>query len=188
MPSCIHSIHKDCVVLCGVHSVVMSSCHHSSLYFCSPSVLFMCHPPTTAVGPVCMSCLSLAVKVDVTAVNCDTLQVDYTVNPLPGGDMNKASLRSFVVEYRAILGRSNSGTRSVPLNGNPAGGVLCLSGLRPDTPYRVTYNVEVNAGVQIVLPLDLSLPKQIFTLRTCVQQAQCNETIIARKCDCIMQL
>ena len=131
-----------------------------------------------------MSCLSLAVEVDVTAVNCNTLQVSYTVNPLPGGDTNKASLQSFVVEYRPILGGSNSGTRSVPLNGNPAEGVLCLSGLRPNTPYRVTYNVEVNAGVQIVLPLDLSAPKQLFTLRGCVK-AQCNETIIARKCDCI---
>ena len=132
-----------------------------------------------------MSCLSLAAEVDVTAVNCDTLQVDYIVNPLPGGDTNKASLQSFVVEYRPILGGSNSGTRSVPLNGNPAEGVLCLSGLRPNTPYRVTYNVEVNAGVQIVLPLDLADRKQIFTLRSCVQQAQCNEAIIARKCDCI---
>ena len=131
-----------------------------------------------------MSCLSLAVEVDVTAVNCDTLQVGYTVNPLPGGDTNKASLQSFVVEYRPIFGRGSSGTRSVPLNGNPAEGVLCLSGLRPNTPYRVTYNVEVNAGVQIVLPLDLSDPEPLFTLRSCVK-AQCNEAIIARKCDCI---
>ena len=183
MPSCIHGIHKDCVVLCGVHSVVMSSCHHSPLYFCSPSVLLMCHPPTTAVEPVCMSCLSLAVEVDVTAVNCDTLQVGYTVNPLPGGDTNKASLHSFVVEYRPIFGRGGSGTRSVPLNGNPAEGVLCLSGLSINTPYRVAYNVEVNTGVQIVLPLDVSDPEQLFTLRSCVQQAQCNETIIARKCE-----
>ena len=128
-----------------------------------------------------MSCLSLAVEVDVTAVNCDTLQVGYTVNPLPGGDTNKASLQSLVVEYRPILGGRDSGTRSVPLNGNPAEGVLCLSGLRSNTPYRVTYNVEVNAGASVVLPSDLSEAKQLFTLRSCGQQAQCTETKRGRK-------
>ena len=131
-----------------------------------------------------MSSLSLAAEVDVTAVHCTTLKVSYTVNSLPGGDENKASLQSFVVRYQPILGGGSTVTRTVPLNGNPAEGVLCLSGLRPDTPYHVTYNVEVNPGVQIVLPSDLSDPEQLFTLRSCGRQVQqCTETRTARKCE-----
>ena len=122
----------------------------------------------------------------MTAVDCNTLQVNYTVNPLPGGDTNQVSLQNLKVNYQPILGGGSTGTRIVPLNGNPAEGVLCLSGLTADTPYRVTYNVEVNPGVQIVLPSDLSDPEQLFTLRSCgrlVQVQQCTERIIARKCE-----
>ena len=134
-----------------------------------------------------MSYLSLAAEVDVTAVDCTTLKVSYTVNPLPGEDKNKASLQSFVVKYQPILGGGSTVTRTVPLNGKTADGVLCLSGLSPDTPYRVTYNVEVNPGVQIVLPSDLADPKQIFTLRSCGQPVQqCNETITAREYELLL--
>ena len=130
-----------------------------------------------------MSFLSLAAEVDVAAVDCSTLKVSYTVNRLPGRDKNKASLQSFVVKYQPILGGGSTVTRTVPLNGKTADGVLCLSGLSPNTPYRVTYNVEVNPGVQIVLPSDLADPKQLFTLRSCGRQVQqCIETRTARKC------
>ena len=129
-----------------------------------------------------------AAEVDVTAVNCDTLKVSYTVNRLPYEGKNKASLLSFVVKYQPILGGGSTVTRTVPLNGKPAEGVLCLSGLRPDTPYRVTYNVEVNPGVQIVLPSDLSDPEQLFTLGSCGRLVQqCTERIIARKCELHLQ-
>ena len=132
---------------------------------------------------VCLS-VSLAAEVNVTAVDCSTLKVNYTVNPLPGGDENKVSLQSFVVKYQPILGGGSQVTRTVPLNGKYAEGVLCLSGLIPDTPYRVTYNVEVNPGMQIVLPSDLSDPIQLFTLESCGQQVQqCTETISARECE-----
>ena len=128
--------------------------------------------------------MSLAAEVDVTPVDCDTLKVNYTVNRLPGGAENKVSLQSFVVKYQPILGGGSTVTRTVPLNGKPADGVLCLSGLRPTTPYRVTYIVEVNPGVQIVLPSDLSDPKELNTLSSCGQQVQqCNETISARECE-----
>ena len=128
--------------------------------------------------------MSLAAEVDVTAVDCSTLQVNYTVNPLPGGAENKASLQSFVVKYQPILGGGSTVTRTVSLNGNPAEGVLCLSGLSADTSYRVTYSVEVNAGVQVVLPSDLSDPKELNTLSSCGQQVpQCNERIRARECE-----
>ena len=120
----------------------------------------------------------------MTAVDCNTLQANYTVNALPGEDKNNASLQSFVVNYQPILGGGSTVTRTVPLNGKPADVVLCLSGLIPDTPYRVTYNVEVNPGMQIVLPSDLSDPKELNTLRSCGQQVQqCNETISARECE-----
>ena len=136
---------------------------------------------------VCLS-VSLAAEVDVTAVDCDTLKVSYTVNPLPGGDENKASLQSFVVKYQPILGGGSTVTKMVPLNRKFAEGVLCLSGLRPNTPYRVTYNVEVNPGMQIVLPSDLSDPKELLTLRSCGRQVQqCNETISARECELHLQ-
>ena len=132
---------------------------------------------------VCLS-VPLAAEVDVTAVDCSTLKVNYTVNPLPYEGKNKVSLQSFVVKYQPILGGGSQVTRSVPLNDKPADGVLCLSGLRPETPYRVTYIVEVNPGVQIVLPSDLSDPKELNTLRNCGQQVQqCNETISARECE-----
>ena len=110
----------------------------------------------------------------MTAVGCNTLKVSYTVNPLPGCG-NKATLKSLVVKYRPILGAGITGTRSVVLNGTATEGVLCLSGLSRDTPYQVTYSVEVDVGFQTTLPPDLSEPVELFTGRTCDQQQQCQE-------------
>ena len=124
---------------------------------------------------VSMSCLSLAGEIDVKSVDCRTLQVKYTVNPLPGGG-NEASLQSLVVKYRPILGAGSTETRTVPLNGNPAEGVLCLSGLTPNTGYRVTYNVQVNASVSTVLPPDSADPKEEATESNCGQPGKCIET------------
>ena len=121
------------------------------------------------------SCLSLAVDIDVTAVDCNTLQVNYTVNPLPGGDSNEASLQSLVVEYQPILGGGDLVTRSVPLNGNPAEGVLCLSGLTADTTYRIIYNVNVSTSLSSVVPSDIPTPAEIST-EDCDQPGQCLET------------
>ena len=151
----------------------ISAAHVSSVHHCCWTTL------------VCVSCLSLAAEVDVKSVDCNTLQVEYTVNPLPGEGNNEASLQTLVVKYRPILGAGSTGTRRVPLNGNPAEGVLCLSGLSPNTPYRVTYSVEVDTGASTGLPSDLSEPKELFTLRRCDQQNQCIETRTARKCNCI---
>ena len=129
---------------------------------------------------VCLSvCLSLAAEVDVTAVDCTTLKVNYTVNPLPGGDKNKASLQSFVVKYQPILGGGSTGTRTVPLNGNSAEGVLCLSGLTADTLYHVTYRAEVMTTLGITVPSDIPNPVEILTARECDQLGQCSE------CNCI---
>ena len=111
----------------------------------------------------------------MSAVSCNTLMVSYTVNPLPGGG-NEATLSSLEVSYRPIVGSGSSGTRSVALNGNAIEGVLCLSGLATNTPYRVTYSVEVNTGMS-TLPSDLSAPVELFTGRTCSPQ-QC--TAISR--------
>ena len=111
----------------------------------------------------------------MTAVGCNTLKVGYTVNPLPGGG-NEATLKSLVVKYRPILEAGNTGTRSVALNGTATEGVLCLSGLKTNTPYRVTYSVEVDVGFQTTLPSDLSEPVEVFTGRTCDQQQQCQES------------
>ena len=126
---------------------------------------------------VCLSvCLSvLAAEVDVTAVDCNTLQVNYTVNPLPYEDSNQVSLQDLEVRYQPIVGGGSAGTRTVSLNGNPAEGVLCISSLRPDTPYRVTYRVEVMTTLQITVPSDIPNPVQIFTARECDQSGQCSE-------------
>ena len=121
------------------------------------------------------SCLSLAVDIDVMAVDCNTLQVNYTVNPLPGGDSNEASLQSLVVEYQPILGGGDSGTRSVPLNGNPAEGVLCFSGLTADTTYHIIYSVNVSTSLSNVVPSDIPNPAEIST-GDCNQTGQCLET------------
>ena len=110
----------------------------------------------------------------MTAFGCNTLMVNYTVNPLPGGG-NEATLSSLGVSYRPILGSGSSGTRSVALNGNAIEGVLCLSGLPTNTAYRVTYSVEVNTGLSTGLPSDLSAPEELLTGRTC-SQLQCPET------------
>ena len=116
----------------------------------------------------------------MTAVGCNTLKVSYTVNPLPGCG-NEATLRSLVVNYRAILGAGITGTRSVVLNGTATEGVLCLSGLKTNTPYRVTYSVEVDVGFQTTLPSDLSEPVELFTGRNCDQQQQCQENSRPRR-------
>ena len=111
----------------------------------------------------------------MTAVGCNTLKVSYTVNPLPGGG-NEATLKSLVVKYRPILEAVSTGTRNLTLNARATEGVLCLSGLSRDTPYRVTYNVEVDVGFQTTLPSDLSEPVELFTGRNCDQQQQCQES------------
>ena len=120
-----------------------------------------------------MSFLSLAAEVDVTAVDCTTLQVNYTVNPLPYEGKNSTSLQSFVVKYLPILGGGSTETKTVPLKGKPAKGVFCLSGLAAGTPYRVTYSVEVNAST--VVPSD-SADIEESTEDSCDQRGQCIET------------
>ena len=122
---------------------------------------------------VCVSCLPLAAEIVVEPVDCNTLQVNYTVNPLPGGGNNEASLQTLVVMYRPILG-GEGGTRNVPLNGNPAEGVLCLSGLTAKTGYRVTYSVEVAVSLSNI-PSDISEPREELTEGTCDQLGQCSE-------------
>ena len=114
---------------------------------------------------------TLAVEVTASAVSCNTVMVSYTVNPLPGGG-NEATLRSLEVSYRPILGSGSSGTRSVALNGNTMEGILCLSGLPTNTPYRVTYSVEVNTGMSTGLPSDLSAPAELLAGGICNSQ-QC---------------
>ena len=110
--------------------------------------------------------VSNAAEISVTP-GCDTLNVSYTVNSLPGGG-NEANLRSLVVRYQAILGSGGSGTRTVALNGRATMGVLSLSGLTHDTPYRVTYSVGVNVSSQVTLPSDIGDPIEVFT--TCPGQ------------------
>ena len=115
----------------------------------------------------------------MTAVDCNTLQVNYTISPLPYEDSNQVSLQDLEVKYQSIVGGGSPMTRIVPLNGNPAEGVLCISNLTADTGYRVTYNVEVMITLQITVPLDIPTPVQISTARECNQSGQCSE------CGCI---
>ena len=115
----------------------------------------------------------------MTAVNCDTLQVNYTVNSLPYEDSNQVSLQDLKVNYQPIVGGGSTVTRIVPLNGNPAEGVLCLSNLTADTPYCITYSVEVMITPEIMVPSDTSTPVQIVTARECDQAGECSE------CGCI---
>ena len=138
----------------------ISAAHVSSVHHCCWTTL------------VCVSCLSLAAEVVVEPVDCNTLQVNYTVNPLPGRGNNEASLQTLEVVYRTILGEGSTGTRTVPLNGNPAEGVLCLSGLTANTGYRVTYSVDTGLSN---LPSDISEPREDLTERTCDQLGQCSE-------------
>ena len=111
--------------------------------------------------------MSNAAEVEVTR-GCDTLNVSYTVNSLPGGN-NHATLRSLVVTYRAIFGRG-SGTRNVPLNGRAADDVVSFSGLARNTAYRITYSVDVVVSFPVTLPSDIPDNIQVFTTRTCTGQ------------------
>ena len=97
---------------------------------------------------------------------CDTVNVSYTVNSLPGGN-NEASLSSLVVSYQRILGGGGTRSRSVALNGRAAEGVLSLTGLTRDTAYRVTYRVEIAVSFQVTLPSDIADPIELHTTRTC---------------------
>ena len=115
----------------------------------------------------------------MTAVDCNTLQVNYTVHSLPYEDSNQVSLQDLEVNYQPIVGGGSPMTRIVPLNGNPAEGVLCLSNLTADTPYRVTYSVEVMTTPEITVPSDTSTPVEILTARECDQAGECSE------CGCI---
>ena len=117
--------------------------------------------------------MSNAAEVEVTR-GCDTLNVSYIVNSLPG-DSNEATLRSLVVRYRAILGRG-SGTRNVSLNGRAAAGVVSFSGLARGTAYRITYSVDVDVSFPVTLPSDIPDPIQVFTTRTCI--GQCSTTAV----------
>ena len=111
----------------------------------------------------------------MTAVDCNALHVNYTVHPLPYEDSNQVSLQDLEVRYQPIVGGGSPMTRIVPLNGNPAEGVLCISNLTADTPYRVTYSVEVMTTPQIAVPSDIPNPVEIFTARECDQSGQCSE-------------
>ena len=107
-------------------------------------------------------------EVEVTP-GCDTVNVSYTVNSLPGGN-NEASLSSLVVRYQRILGSGSTMSRTVPLNGTAAEGVLSLIGLTPNTAYRVTYRVEIAVSFQVTLPSDVADPIEFLTTRTCPGQ------------------
>ena len=122
----------------------------------------------------CHLSMPCVAEVEVTAVSCNTLKLSYTVNPLPGGN-DDTTLQSLVVRYQAILGGSTQ-SRTVPLNGSPTEGVLCISGLTVNTGYRITYSVEVDVGDGISLPSDVPEPIEVSTGRTCDQRQQCQES------------
>ena len=117
--------------------------------------------------------LSYAAEVEVTP-GCNTLSISYTVNSLPGGENNEASLSSLVVSYQRILGGGGRRSRSVALNGRAAEGVLSLTGLTRDTAYRVTYRVEIAVSFQVTLPSDIADPIELHTTRTCPGQWSTN--------------
>ena len=105
---------------------------------------------------------------------CNTLSISYTVNSLPGGENNEASLSSLVVSYQRILGGGGTRSRSVALNGTAAEGVLILTGLTRDTAYRATYEIEFTVRFQVTLPSDIADPIELHTTRTCPGQWSTN--------------
>ena len=116
--------------------------------------------------------LSYAAEVEVSP-GCDMLNVSYTVNSLPGSS-NAASLSSLVVSYQRILGGGGTRSRRVALNGRAAEGVLSITGLTPNTAYRVTYSVEIVVSFQVTLPSDIADPIELHTTRTCPGQWSTN--------------
>ena len=119
---------------------------------------------TNISGSVNVFCTLCAAEVEVTP-GCDTVNVSYTVNSLPGSN-NEANLSSLVVWYQPILGGGSTRSMSIPLNGR-AEGVLSLTGLTRDTAYRVAYRVEIAVSFQVTLPSDIADPIELVTTRTC---------------------
>ena len=99
--------------------------------------------------------------------------------------MASVYLQSLEVKSRPIIGAGGTQTKRIPLNGYPATGVKCITGLASNTPFRVTYGVEVDVSSSTVLPSDLAAPVELFTGRTCDPRRQCTEIIVARKNYCI---
>ena len=126
----------------------------------------------------CILCVFLAVAYEVEAMGCDTLQVRYTVNSLPNSipnGNNEATLQFLEVTYQPSLESGSPETRSVALRGSPAEGVLCLSGLDPDTTYNVTCPAVVDVGSFLVLPPDPPQPTEETTKQNCDQDRLCIE-------------
>ena len=111
----------------------------------------------------------------MTSVDCKTLKVSYTVDSLPAGDKNKASLEYLEVKYSPISEPSSTRTTIVPLNGFSAEGMLCLSDLLPDTTYNVTYSVKVTDLQNMTLP-DVAGFVVESTAEDCYPPGLCFET------------
>ena len=121
------------------------------------------------------SCLSLAVKVAVTVVDCTTLKITYAVNRLPGGDSNEASLLYLEVKYQPTSGNVSAVSLIVLLKGYSAEGMLCLTDLMPDTNYNITYSVKVKSSPPNMTLLDTSGSVVESTAEGCGQPGLCME-------------
>ena len=110
---------------------------------------------------------------------CNTLKINYTVSPIPGGgnEVKSTLFRVAYAAYQPNMTSSNVRVRNATLDNNTMEGVLCLTNITANTSYLVIYqfiySVEVEADISTLLPSDVSTV-EVNTGRTCNSQ-QCLE-------------
>ena len=119
------------------------------------------------------------VNVSIQPVDCSTVAVDYSIQPLPGED-NAAQLDQFVLSYHKTTGSSTTIELSASLTKDTASGRVCVSNLERDTFYDFRYNVDVNlTGISVTPPGDF--PRDI-THRI---PSNCSMSNISCKSECL---
>ena len=94
------------------------------------------------------------VNVSIQPVDCSTVAVDYTIQPLPGED-NAAQLDQFVLSYHKTTGSSATIELSEDISANSSGGRVYVHNLEKDTFYDFRYNVDVTlTGISVTPPGD----------------------------------
>ena len=93
------------------------------------------------------------VNVSIQPVNCSTVAVDYSIQPLPEED-NAAQLDQFVLRYHKSTGSSAVIELSEDISTNTCGTVY-VHNLERNTFYDFSYNVNVTlTGIRVPPPGD----------------------------------
>jgi hypothetical protein len=117
------------------------------------------------------------VNVSVPIVDCNTVAVDYTVQPLPAISM--AQVNTLRVDYHKTIGASEPIVLTADLGDNTRSGRLCVSGLEKGVSYDFGYTVSVDLiGLSVSPPgdfpqdIDVRIPSSCNTPEQVCQVTQ----------------